>query len=126
MMGKTEPTSKGPMTTVSKRAKLDLKAFSDILHLDFKTPVADILRDPMFSEHGTIWTDASLRGLGGYNESNGEYFFFDTTERLDLFPPGGHISEGEFLAALLALEIPPYQRKGGMGRCAPTMALLAR
>ena len=100
------------MTTVSKRAKLDLRAFSDTLHHDFKTPVADILRDPKFSKHGVVWTDASHRGLGGYNESNGEYFFFDTTKRLDFIPPRGHISEGEFLAALLALEIP---REAGYG-----------
>ena len=112
MIFNTRPTSNGLMTTLSKRAKLDLGAFCDILHLDFKTPVADILRDPMYADHGVVWTDASLRGLGGYNESNGEFFFIDTTKRLNFRPPRGHISEGEFLAALLALELP---RAAGYG-----------
>ena len=112
MRFRTEPSANGPMTTLSRRAKLDLGAFCDILHLDFKTPVADILRDPMYADHGVVWTDASHRGLGGYNESNGEYFFIDTTRRLDFEPPRGHISEGEFLAALLALELP---RAAGYG-----------
>ena len=111
------------MTTLSKRAKLDLEAFHDVLGFDFRTPIADILRDPMYGDHGVVWTDASSRGLGGYNESNGEFFWFDTTNRLDFKPPRGHISEGEFLAALLALEMPRPER--GMGSKTTALALLA-
>ena len=60
----------------------------------------------MHAQHTTIWTDASLWGLGGYNETLGEFFWIDSRSLLDIDPPHGHISEGEFMAVLLGLELP--------------------
>jgi|TARA_B110000467_G_C18169390_1_gene394292 hypothetical protein len=86
---------------------MDLAVIDKILASgNHKTPLHKVLRDPMHAQHTTIWTDASLWGLGGYNETLGEFFWIDSRSLLDIDPPHGHISEGEFMAVLLGLELP--------------------